>query len=675
MQHGNYSIFIIIIFGVIGFTIAMTFLTMLALISTRLLGIRQAWWRLLLVAFLGSSVGAGFAEALGAQRLGNPGAELVYFSSILVAMMLFTMAFELVLARPFVARGARGRGAGVPHPIRAVRRRLARWSRYLQITSIVARYGLAPYLTGRRHPVSADQPGGKGQHKGLWGRAREALEEAGGAFVKLGQVLSTRPDLLPPEAIAQLSGLQDQVPPAAPGAVEALLAEELKAPPAEVFASFEAEPLAAASIAQAYRAQLASGEQVVMKVQRPGIREPIERDLDILLNMARTIEQRAAWARAFGVVDLAEGFAAALREELDFRIEARNITAVATALGTLDSRAHAPVYVPRVFPELSTSRVLVIEWLDGVSVRDADALVEELQLDRCTLARDLLRCFLRQLLGQGTFHADPHPGNIMLLRDGRLALLDFGSVGRLDPLQQSALQRLLIALDRRNAAMLSSALLDLAQEHTGIDELRLERALAQLMAQRLGPGMPVGPEVFRDLFALLLNFGLSFAPVVGGVFRALVTLQGTLLLLDPHFQLLDEARGLGEEWMREMVAPTSLRKAVTEEALNLLPLLQRFPRRVDRISAALEQGTLSVNVRLLADERDVRIITRLVSYVVMAFLGAALGIMGALFLGMSGGPALTSTMSIYQVFGYTGLFLSAVLILRVFIALVREKVG
>jgi ubiquinone biosynthesis protein len=674
MDHGNiagnpFLIALIVLFGI---TFASLFFTVLALVSGRLLGIRQAWWRMLLATFLGGSVGAGFAEAVGAPRLGNPGGVLVFFSSIIVAIMLFSVALEVVLARPGAGGAASGRSAGFPRPIRAARRRLARWRRYLQITGIIARYGLAPYLSGRRHPTPADQPGGTRQVRRLWGRARGALEEAGGAFVKLGQVLSTRPDLLPPDAIAGLSGLQDDVAPAPPKAVEALLAEELGAAPTTVFASFETEPLAAASIAQAYRAQLASGEQVVVKVQRPGIREPVERDLDILLNMARTIERRAAWARAFGVVDLAEGFAEALREELDFRIEARNIMAVATAL---DGNGRSVVRVPQVFPQLSTSRVLVMEWLDGVSVRDAGPLLEELRLDRLELARELLRCFLRQILRDGTFHADPHPGNIMLLRDGHLALLDFGSVGRLDPLQQAALQRMLIALDRRNAGMLSAALLEIAEEHAGVDEVRLERALAHLMAQRLGRGMPAGLELFRDLFALLFEFGLAFPPVVGGVFRALVTLQGTLLLLDPNFQLLDEARALGAEWMRDMIAPTSLRKAATDEALNLLPLLRRFPRRLDRLTAALEQGTLSVNVRLLADERDARFINRLVSRVVLAFLGAALGIMSVLFLGMQGGPALTNTISVYQVFGYAGLFLSAVLILRVIIAIIREKVG
>jgi ubiquinone biosynthesis protein len=264
----------------------------------------------------------------------------------------------------------------------------------------------------------------------------------------------------------------------------------------------------------------------------------------------------------------------------------------------------------------------------------------------------------------------------MVLRDGHLALIDFGSVGRLDPLQQAAIQRMLVAVDRHDAGMLTDALLDLSQVRTGrVDEERLERALAQFMAHRLGPGMSPGPELIAGLFAVLLDFGLAFPPVVGGVFRALITLQGTLALLDPDFQVLGEARALGAEWLQESIGPTSLRKAATDELLALLPLVQRLPRRLDRITAALERGQFSVNVRLLADDRDVRVVSHLVSRGVLAFLGVGLSIPSVLLLGLHGGPALASVLTAYQLFGYCGLFASVVLILRVIVAIAHEGVG
>jgi ubiquinone biosynthesis protein len=223
--------------------------------------------------------------------------------------------------------------------------------------------------------------------------------------------------------------------------------------------------------------------------------------------------------------------------------------------------------------------------------------------------------------------------------------------------------------------MLADALLDIAQGNNDADEDRLVRALAHFMAQRLGPGMPVGPELFADLFALLFAFGLAVAPAIGAVFRTLVTLQGTLALLDADFQMVDEARAIAAEWAHAFAAPGSLRKTATDELLTLLPMLRRLPRRLDHLTASLERGTLSVNVRLLSDERDARLISQLVSRAVLAFLGAALGLISVLLLGLKGGPALNATLGVYQAFGYAGLFFSVVLILRIVIVIAREGVG
>lgn len=670
-QHGGW---IPNLFGaLLGLLFGVLFIRLMASLSGRLLGVRQSWWRTLVVGLLGTPVGASFALAVGAQHLDNAGTPLIFFGSILAATMLFSGAFELIAA-PVHKSGATRPALAIPNPARALRRRLSRWARWLQIMGIAARYGLSPYLGRWRSMRRAGGAGTPGEAR-PWQALRGALEEAGGAFVKLGQVLSTRPDLLPPEAIAALAGLQDAVAPAPKEAVEALLTGDLGAPPGVVFARFDPQPVAAASIAQVHRARLTTGEEVVVKVQRPGIRQPIERDLDILLGMARGLEARAAWARAFGVVSLAEGFAASLREELDFRVEARNTATIAAALDPPgDHHSRPAVRIPRVFPQLSTCRVLVVEWLDGVSVRDACPLLAELGVSRTALARELLRSLLRQIIREGTFHADPHPGNVLVLRDGHAALIDFGSVGRLDPLQQAALQRMLIALDRRDAAMLCDALLEIAQRPSDLDEERLERALAHLLAQRLGPGMAPGAELFAELFALLFDFGLSFPPVLGGAFRALVTLQGTLALLEPEFPLIDEARAIGAEWVQASIAPTSLRRAATDQMLTLLPILQRLPRRMDRITAAMERGALSTNVRLFANERDTRFISSLVNRAVLAFLGAALGVMAVVLLVMSGGrPPRASGQEVLPVLGYVALFASVALMLRVIIAIARER--
>lgn len=655
-----------VLLRVLAFVLLITFLVSF---GGRLLGIRQSWVRALVASGLGLVIGSLLALAVAPQ---TPVPYPIFFVfAILLPALLASMAVSVLLellARPGPLVRIQGRLATVPHPLRSLRRWAVRRRRYTHITWLAARHGLVPLLFGGKQAAS-DAGSPAEETPRLIRNLRDALEEAGGVFVKLGQVLSTRSDLLPAAVLTELATLQDATVFVPQPEMETWLTSELGAAPASLFAEFSWEPVAAASIAQVYRARLASGEEVAVKVLRPGIEALVEGDLDIMLRLARLVESNTAWGREFRVLDMAQGFATSLREELDFRVEARNIATVSAAIG-----ATKTVHIPKVYTSLSTSRVLVTEWLDGKSVRDAGTLVEELGLERITLARNLLDALLGQVMREGTFHADPHPGNIFVLHNGQLGLLDFGSVGRIDPLQQAALRAILGAMQRRDAAELRIALLDLATETPAdINDELLERALAHFMAQRLGSGMELGTAMFNDLFALLLQFGIAFPPEIGAVFRAVMTLEGTLRVLSPGFQIIDEARTLAMRWLREDLTPSSLGKAVTDELQALLPLLRRLPRRLDRITEAVERGSLSVNMRLFADARDARLISTLVSRAILAFLGAAIGLMSVLLLSASGGPVLIAPISLFQALGYLGLCVSLVLILRVIIALVRDR--
>jgi ubiquinone biosynthesis protein len=591
--------------------------------ARRLLGLPVGALRALVAGLIGAGVAQGLGSGLRTTQRGH---AALSFTALLGVPVIVAMIF-IVVSEALVPSGSM---PGALEMARTLRRRITRARRYSQITRIAVRHGLGPYLRGRR--LRREDAGAA--RTALAASLRQALEEAGPTFVKLGQLLSTRRDLLPAEFTGELARLQDRAAAAPWAQVAAVLTESLGAPPTEVFCEFAREPVAAASIAQVHRARLRppgppgpdsiAGGEVAVKVLRPGIQASAERDLDIVQRLAVTLEQRTGWARRLGTVRLAEGFAAALREELDFRVEARNMTAAA-ASWSQGQPGGVPVVLPGAHLALSSRQVLVTDWLDGVSLAAAQPLIAERGLDRAELARTLLWHVLHQITVDGVFHADPHPGNILLLADGRLGLLDLGSVGRLDALLRSALQDLLLAAGRGDPGDMSDALLDLVSRPDEIDEQALERALGQFMALHLAGGA-AGAEMFTDLFRLVTRFGLGIPPEVAAVFRALATLEGTLTQLAPGFDLVAEAQGFAQGFFAERLAPDQLRKTATDELVALLPVLRRLPRRIDWVSGALEEGRLGINVRLFADRRDRAVITGLVHQALLTLLGAVTGV-------------------------------------------------
>ena len=563
--------------------------------------------------------------------------------------LLLAMAI-LVTWQAFIPAGT------VPPPAtwpRSLRSRAARSRRYWQIVRIFTRCGVRPLGRAPQGARSAS----------LARSLTEALDRSGVVFVKFGQALSTRRDLLPPEFTSELGRLQDRVTPLPWAQIERVLGEELGG--TGMFTEIDTDPLASASIAQVHAATLRTGERVVLKVLRPGVTSLVERDLDIIARLARRTEERAAWAAALGVVALADGFAAALREELDFRIEARNLAAVSAAAAQDGQR----VVVPRAHHDLSTRRVLVMQRLDGVSVSKASGALPA--ADREQLARDLLDSVLRQIVVDGVFHADPHPGNIMLLQDGRLGLIDFGSVGRLDSELRAALQRLLLAVDRRDPVALTDALLEVTARPDALDQQALERAVGALLVRHLAAGQAPDPTMFADLFRIVTRLVLAVPPEFAATFRALSTLEGGLRMLAPGFDIVAEAERFGRTQVAGRLAPGSLKEAAAEELTALLPMLRRLPRRVDRITAAIEGGRLSANVRVLADERDRRTISGWVQLGVLTVLAATAGLMAVALLALKGGPAMTATIGLYQFLGYCLLVICSLLALRVLAAVFR----
>ena len=622
-----------------------------AWVARRLLGLGPGpLSKTMAAGFLGW-LGCGVVGLLVFEQTSNRGTLLaVTFAASILFTMLAVVALELA-ARP--GRPAKPPGT-IPHPVRNVRERIARLRRYVQIVRIAARHGIRMRRGDEPLRVPARQ-------------VRLAMDEAGGMFVKLGQMLAGRPDVVGPAMAIELAHLQEDVAPAAWADVEMLVRDELGCPLEEVFASFEREPVAAASIAEVHRATLAEdGTRVVVKVQRPGVRALVERDLSIMLRLSSRAEQRTVWGRNTDVAAVAREFAENLMGELDFEQESRNITEVGAALASTPE-----VCVPEVRVGLSTSRVLVMEELKGVTLAQGER-VATLGVDRNKLADVLLRASLACVMNGERFHADPHPGNVMILEDGRLGLLDLGSTGRLDALEQASIAAMLTAIRRNDPELLREAVLEIAVARQPVDERRLERALARFMARHLGAGAVPNVAMLQDLAQTFLDLGIALPASTTLLFRMLVTLEGTLSTLCPGYPLIQAAEDFAPELIQERVDVTNLSGQIRDEAVALLPVLRRAPRHLDRVATLIERGELRASLSLFTTERDARVLTRLVDRLVVAFAGAALGIVSALLLGLSGGPVVSGSVTLFDVFGYIGLVLATVLLLRAVVAAIKE---
>jgi ubiquinone biosynthesis protein len=325
--------------------------------------------------------------------------------------------------------------------------------------------------------------------------------------------------------------------------------------------------------------------------------------------------------------------------------------------------------VPAPYQPYCGERVLVMQYLDGRPLLTAAPGLPT--GTRAELARVLLDSLLGQVMLDGIFHADPHPGNVLLLGDGHLGLLDWGAVGRIDAGLRGALQRLLLALDRGDPVILTDALLDVVTRPEQLDEPRLERALGQFLARCFGAGVTPDARMFTRLFRIVADYGLEVPPEIATVLRALATMEGTLTQLAPRFDIVAEARRFAEKQLAAQLSPEAIRNTAADELATLTPMLRRLPRRIDRIGGALEDGRLTVSVRILADPADRRYLTGLVHRVLLAFLAAAAGIMAVLMIGIHGGPALSKTVSLYSFFGYCLLVIAAILAVRVLVQVLR----
>lgn len=659
------SVFGMVVSQVVSLVVLVLVLLGLGKLASRLMDVPFNLPRLALAAMVGAplgSVGAilayyGSFEALNSLEpadMEDPGYMSLMLFAMAVGAMLAFVGLELLLPR-----GTRFRPLAM---VREARDWFGRLGRYRRILWILARHGLGGYVLGGRKGIEDTSV-----QRRLSRSLARSMEEAGVVFVKLGQVLATRRDLLPPVFVEELGRLHSEVARVPFERIRECVEGELGRPLEEVFAEFDPEPLAAASIAQAHPARLHGGEEVVVKVQRPGIVPVVRRDLDIIRRLARRFDEHTDWGPAIGVLDLADGFAEALLEELDFEVEAANIAAVADATGG------AAVRIPQVYEAYTSRRVLVMERLHGTQVGIGDLSAEEGE----RIARVLLNCLLEQVLMSGIFHADPHPGNILVLDGGGVGLLDYGSVGRLDARTREALQMMLLAIDRGDAVLLTDTLLDVVDDPGEIDAERLRRSLGQFMARHLHGGATASMRMFTELLMLVTRFGLVLPGELAGVFRALATLEGTLVHLSPGFDTVAEAKRYAGARMSEQLGTGNLREMASAELIALLPTLRRLPRRLDRITDQLHKGRFTVQARLFAHPEDRRLLRSVVWRAVMTLLAVVTGFMSVGLFNVTetqgvSWPDLATHTKALNLLAWVLLAATAMFVLRLLVDMVRD---
>ena len=507
--------------------------------------------------------------------------------------------------------------------------------RYQQIAHILTRYGFGYILTqlglGRAMTPGLERlrfSSSEILRATPAERVRMAVEELGPTFVKLGQILSTRGDLLPAELIRELEKLQDTVPPADFGLIQAEIEQELQQPLDQVFPTFQAAPVASASLGQVHFATLADGQEVAVKVFRPGVDKQIEVDLDILLELAALAEKRTEWGAHYGAMSLAQEFAATLRNEQNYEQEGHNIDGFRQMFAS-----EGYVHVPVVYWATTTRRVLTMERIVGIKITDVKALDAAGQ-DRSEIARRNIAILLKAVLQDGFFHADPHAGNFIILPHEVIAMVDFGIMGHLDHAQRLGLVQLFVGLFREETDRVVEALSDLGIATRAADQRKLARDLDRLRLRYYGLDMEkIRVRSFiEDLMGLFLVNRLKMPSDLVLVFKTIAMLEGISVQLDPDINVFAEVKPYVRDALLELESPISQARALVEQMRNSAEALLLLPQQLQRMLEQVEMGDTNLSMSLKGLDEPTRRLTAAANRLVLAILAAAFVIGPALLI-------------------------------------------
>ncbi len=544
-------------------------------------------------------------------------------------------------------------------------------NRYRQILSILFKFGFGDVI-GR---LNIDRLVGLGRGRHPDGvvsiekltraeRVRLALQELGPTYIKLGQLLSTRPDLIPYEFLKEFAKLQDHVPPFAFSATQQILQKALGRPQEALFAAFDKEPLASASIGQVYRAVLQSGEAAAVKVQRPGIRRIVEVDLEIMLHLATLVENHVAELALHRPVTIVEEFAYALERELDYTIEAANMARTGRYF-----LSDATVYIPAVFHGLTTTTVLTMEFVHGIKISDTAAL-HQAGYDLELITRRGADIYLKQIFDHGFFHADPHPGNIYVLPDNVICLFDFGMVGTIDRTMRELFVDLVGAVVQRQEARVVEVLLQLADYEAMPDTRRLEQDVADFIGRHLFKPLKEieTARLLHHLLELASRHQLRIPANLFLMLKALATVEGVALALDPNFDLVTRAAPFIHKARLARLAPDRILQSLMKSMGLWATFLGQFPRDVLDISRQVRKQELVIRLQHEGMHSMLATHDQTSNRIAFAIIIAAL-IVGSALIVISETPPLFYGISLIGIIGFVA---AAVMGIWLLVAIIKK---
>jgi predicted unusual protein kinase regulating ubiquinone biosynthesis (AarF/ABC1/UbiB family) len=517
-------------------------------------------------------------------------------------------------------------------------------SRYTAVATLLLKHGRAALVSDANDPLvalRADQQD-DGEEDAAPEELSADLEKLGPTFVKVGQLLSTRTDLLPPQYLAALSRLQDSVEPFPFSDVQTIVEQELGVKISKAFLSFDEEPEAAASLGQVHRAQLRDGRVVAVKVQRPGIVERVAEDVKTLEEIAAFLEKHTDAAHRYNITGIVQEFKEAIVIELDYKREAMNLKLVRRNLRDFDQ-----IIVPPPVDGYTTSRVLTMDYVRGVKATSLSPLAR-IDINGEALAKTLIRAYLKQIIVDGVFHADPHPGNVLLTEDGRIALIDLGMIGRISPSMQETLLKLLLEVADGRGEDAANVVMSLGEKLPEFDEHRFKRDITAMVNRHAHDSLAdleVG-RVFMQLQLVAAKGGIRAPAELTMLGKTLLNIDQVASTLDPDLDVNATIRRAAGELMTQRLAKSASSGGMFAAVLEAKEFAERLPGRVNRLLDALATSELKLKVEMIDEGAVIEGLQKVANRITLGLILAAL---------IVGAAMIMRVETTFRIFGYPGL--------------------